>query len=113
MKNQDYTKVFLTDQTPAEAFAAIKNVRGWWSGLYGEKIEGSTDKLNEEFTFRAGGGAHYSKQKLVEVTPDKKIVWMVTDSKLSFLKEPGEWTGTKISFEISKKGPKSQITFTH
>ncbi len=41
MTNQNFTMTFSVDQTPEEAFGAIKNVRGWWS----EEIEGSTDKL--------------------------------------------------------------------
>ena len=54
-------------------FNTLLNVRGWWSGLYSETIEGNTDKLGDEFTFQAGGGAHYSKQKLVELIPEKKL----------------------------------------
>jgi len=46
--NRNYTATIVVDQTPEEAFAAINNVRGWWTGDPG--IEGSTDKLNDEFT---------------------------------------------------------------
>ncbi|HYG38523.1 MAG TPA: SRPBCC domain-containing protein [Cytophagales bacterium] len=113
MDNQNFTFSFMVDQTPREAFDAINNVRGWWTGLYSEEIEGSTEKLDDEFTFRAGGGVHYSKHKLIEVIPDKKVVWLVTDSKLTFVKDQSEWSGTKIIFDISKQGDKTQVCFTH
>jgi hypothetical protein len=113
MSKKDFTTILLVDQSPEEVFKAVINVRGWWSGYYSEQFEGSTYKLNDEFTFHAGEGAHYSKQKLVEVVPNKKIVWLITESKLSFLEQTDEWTGTKVIFDISKKGTKTQLTFTH
>jgi hypothetical protein len=109
----DFIAAFLVDQSPKEVFNAINNVRGWWSGLYGEEIVGNTEKLNDEFTFHAGGGVHYSKQKLVEVVPDKKVVWLVIDSKLTFIDDQTEWNGTKITFDISEKGGKTELRFTH
>jgi len=113
MKTQDLTITMQVDQTPEEVFNAIRNVRGWWSGYYSEEIKGDTKKLNDEFSFRAGGGAHYSRQKLIEVIPKKKVVWLITDSKLDFLENKDEWTGTKVIFDISTKGDKTQLVFTH
>ena len=108
MKNQDYTATFTVDQTPEEAFTAINNVRGWWSG----SIEGSTINLGDVFTYRYED-IHYSKQKITELIPAKKVVWQVLDAKLNFVKDKDEWNGTKVIFEISKKGNKTEVHFTH
>ena len=113
MKNKNFTATLVVDQTPEEVFNAVRNVRGWWSGYYSEEIKGDSKELNDEFSFRAGEGVHYSKQKLIEVIPNKKLVWMITESELSFLEKKDEWTGTKVIFDISTKGDKTQLVFTH
>ena len=108
MKKQDYHISVTVNATPHEAFEGVNSVSKWWT----ENLEGSSQKLNDEFTVRFGD-VHYSRQRLVEVIPDKKVVWLVTDSKLNFLKDKQEWTNTKISFEISTQNDKTKIDFTH
>jgi hypothetical protein len=108
MKNQNYSISLSVDQSPEQVFNAINNVRGWWSG----EIEGETGKLGAEFTYRYQN-LHRSKQKITELVSNEKVVWHVSDSSLSFLKDKSEWTGTDIVFDVHAKGGKTEIRFTH
>jgi len=124
MTESDFTISILADQTPSAVFQAINNVCGWWS----EEIEGSTDKLNDVFNYHFED-IHRCQIKLIEVTPGKKLVWLVMDnyfkpgifgdasnhlrSNDGYTNDKNEWTGTKIIFEISEKDNKTQIRFTH
>ncbi|HET8991649.1 MAG TPA: SRPBCC domain-containing protein [Candidatus Saccharimonadales bacterium] len=108
MSSQDFTASILVVQTPIEVFDAINNVRGWWSG----EIDGKTDTIGSEFIYRYKD-VHRSTQKITELVPGKKIVWEVTDAYLSFVPDKDEWKGTRIIFEINKKGDKTEVRFTH
>ena len=107
-KNRDFTTTISVEQTPEEAFEAITNVRGWWSG----DIEGPTDALGGEFTYRYEG-LHYSKQKVTELVPGKKVVWLIVDSHLAFVEDKHEWNGSTVVFDIARKGDKTEVRFTH
>lgn len=107
MENQNFTTTFSVDQTPEEVFNAINNPRGWWS----EEIEGSTEKLNDEFNYHYKD-VHISKMKITELIPGKKVVWLVMDNYFQFTKDKHEWTGNKIIFEITAKGNKTELKFT-
>ena len=113
MLTRNFTLTLVTEQSPEDVFRAIRNVRDWWSGYYSEEIQGNTETLNDEFSFRAADGAHFSKQKLVEVIPNKKIVWLITESKFTYIEDQDEWTDTKVIFEISRNDGKTQLVFTH
>jgi hypothetical protein len=108
MDYRNFTTAFAVDQTSDQAFSAINDVRGWWSG----EIDGSTDKLGEEFTYRYQD-IHYSKQRITEFVPGKKVVWLVLDADLNFVEDESEWIGTEIAFEISQNGEQTEVRFTH
>jgi hypothetical protein len=108
MKKQDFTTAIIVDQSPNHVFYAVNNPQHWWSG----EIEGASSKLNDEFTYRYKE-FHLSKQRIVEMIPDQKVVWLVTESVINYVEDKREWTGTKIIFEISKQGNKTQLRFTH
>ena len=104
----NFTTTYFVNQTPEEVFKAINNVSKWWQG----EIKGSTTQLNDEFEYRMPG-IHFSKQKLVELIPNEKVVWLVIESNLNSFKNKEEWNGTKIIFEISEINGKTQMRFTH
>ena len=108
MENNNYTVSILVDQSPEEVFTAISNVRGWWTG----DIEGITDKLGAEFTYKYED-AHRSTHKITEFIPGRRIVWHTTDSHLSFVNNKSEWTGTDIIFEIERSGEQTELRFIH
>ncbi len=107
-QQQHLTISFTVSQTPRQVFDAINHVSGWWT----ENIEGRSQQLNDEFEVRFGD-VHYSRQKLIEVVPGKKIVWLITDSRLNFLKHKSEWTNTSVSFEIMERAGQTEVRFTH
>jgi hypothetical protein len=108
MSDQSFTTAFTVDQTPEEVFDAVNNVRGWWSG----EIDGSTDKLDAEFTYRYKD-IHRTTQKITEFVPGKKVVWHILDAQLNFVKDKTEWNGTDVVFEITRIGDKTELQFTH
>ena len=103
MDNQNFTTAILVDKNPEEVFNAINNIRSWWLG----KINGNSDKPGAEFTYNVPD-THFSKQKITEFIPGKKIVWHVVEASLNYVKHKREWKDTDIVFEISRKGIKQK-----
>jgi hypothetical protein len=108
MKNSDFKTSFSTHKSAQEAFTAINNVRAWWSS----SLEGNSEKLDDVFRYKYKA-LHYSTQKLIEVVPNKKVVWQVSDSTLNFVDKKDEWDNTTIEFEITEKAGKTNVVFTH
>lgn len=109
MKNECIMVTIEVAKSPLEVFNCITDVTKWWS----KDFEGTSTILNDEFVIHHPN-QHYSKQKLVEVIPNKKIVWLVTDSTLYWLQnDKHEWTNTKMVFEITTAGDKTILNFIH
>jgi hypothetical protein len=105
---QSFSTEFTVEQTPEQAFAAITDVRAWWSG----NLDGATDKLGAEFTYRYED-IHYSKQRITELIPGRRTVWQVLDSHLDFTDDPREWVGSEIVFEVAGEEDGTIVRFSH
>lgn len=105
---QSLTTSFTVDRTPAEAFAGITDVRGWWSG----QIDGPTDALGAEFTYTVPE-MHFSRFRITEFVPGRRVAWLVLDSHLSFIADKEEWTGTTVVFDIAERDGRTHVQFTH
>ncbi len=108
MASHDFTTAFAVDRTPDEVFAAINDVRAWWTG----QIEGPTDQVGQEFTYRFQD-IHFSRQRVSELVPGKKVVWHVTEANLAFTEDKAEWKGTDIVFKIRATPTGTELLFTH
>lgn len=107
-RDKSLTITITVDATPDEAYAAVTNVRGWWSG----EIDGPTDELGAEFTYRKGD-VHRSTQRVTELAPGERVAWHVTDSYLNFTADTAEWNGTDVTFDIAAAGTQTEVRFTH
>lgn len=108
MSTNDFTTSIVVDQTPEQAFAAITNVRGWWS----EEIEGGTAKVDEVFFYHYED-VHRCTIKLIEVIPGKRVVWHILDNYFKFTEDASEWTDTKVVFDITAHNGQTEVRMTH
>jgi uncharacterized protein YndB with AHSA1/START domain len=108
MSDNSLTIEIVVTSTPEEVFDAITNVKRWWS----EGVDGETAALGGEFTFTDYNDL-WCRFRLTEATPGKRIVWQVVDSRLDFIENHTEWTGTQVIFEIAPTPAGTRLRFTH
>jgi len=106
-KKVSHTTSIKVPFSAAVVFGRINDVAKWWP----EDFEGESATLDDEFTLRTGD-VHYSKQKLVEFVPNKKVVWLITDSLRTT--DNYEWTGAKMIFELLPiSNSNTQLNYTY
>jgi len=102
----NYTVEIEVTGSPADVFDHVIDLQKWWP----EEFEGENIKLNTEFVFRTGD-THYSKNKVIEFVPNKKVVWVTTESVRRA--DGYDWTGTKFIFELIPRGDNTLLKFTY
>lgn len=105
-KAANYTVEIELAKSPDDVFNHVINLSKWWP----EEFEGESIKLNTEFVFKTGD-SHYSKNKVVEFVPNKKVVWLTTESIRKT--DNYDWTGTKFIFELTPEDENTLLKFTY
>jgi uncharacterized protein YndB with AHSA1/START domain len=108
MATRDFHSTFTVPQPPEDVFTAVTHPQKWWTG----DIDGTAHEVGDEFSYRYGD-VHYSKQKVTDLEPGQRIVWQVVESHLPGNDDPEGWTGTQITFEISRQEAKTELRFSH
>ena len=101
-----YTVEIEVSKSPNDVFNNLINLKKWWP----EDFEGEYINLGSEFILTSGE-SHYSKNKVIEFVPDKKLVWLTTESIRKT--DNYDWTGTKMIFELTPKGDDTIVKFTY
>jgi hypothetical protein len=105
-KPAKYSVEIQLAKTPDDVFDHLTDLSKWWP----EEFEGESIKLDSEFVLRTGD-SHYSKNKVIEFVPERKLVWLVTEGIRKI--DNFEWTGTKMIFELTPQGDHTQLKFTY
>ena len=110
MTSQSYTATIEVANSPSAVFKCIQDVSKWWGG---KDLEGPTRAVGDVFTIRHGD-VHYSKQEVVQVVPDRRVVMLIPEATLSWLDgDKHEWTDTRLIFQITPSSDRSVLQFTH
>lgn len=108
---ENFRKTIILQATDYNVYAALTNsITKWWT----EMFEGVSNVKGQSFTISFGANV-FKTMKVEELIPNEKVVWYVTDSLIDIpeLKNKTEWIHTKIVWEISKQGGKTNLHLTH
>ena len=108
MNDRGYSRITITEAAPGQSCDAISRVAEWWA----KDFQGQSKRPGDVFTVRFEKGDSF-KLKVAEVIPDRRIVWEVLDANQKWVKDPAEWVGTKIIWDINEVSGGTEIRFTH
>ncbi|GAB2957903.1 SRPBCC family protein [Saccharothrix stipae] len=108
MAEHGFTTTFTVEQTAAEVYDAVTDVRSWWS----EDIEGATDRPGAEFDYHYQD-LHRTRIRVTDAVPGRKVAWLVLENHFSFVQDQAEWEGTAVTFDITERDGRTELRFTH
>ena len=106
-KPQDFSLSLTVKASAKETMERISQVKSWWA----KNFKGQAGKLNDEFSVYFGDT--YVNFRVSEVVPNKKIVWLVTECNLHWIKDKQEWKNTQVIWCLTENSGTTQIDFVH
>jgi hypothetical protein len=108
MTKNDFNCEISAEIGAGEAIQKISNVTGWW----GVTFAGSAAKQGDRFTIKMGGDSFFDFT-VVEVTPGKRVVWLITDCYMPWFSDKKEWANTQLIFDLNENEGLTDLRFTH
>lgn len=108
MDATNYSREMIVPNSPQAVYDAVTQVTAWWT----VNTDGNTNAKGDEFTVQFGD-VHLTKQRITEAALAERIVWLVTEAHLPWLKDLQEWKGTEIVFDIMPTAEGTRLIFTH
>jgi hypothetical protein len=108
MEIDHYHHTIAAKVSPEEAFTMINRVPDWWTR---QGFSGATGNRGDCFTVRWGDT--FVDFEVTELLPGRRIVWQVKRSRIPWVKDQDEWTGTSVEWDITSENGGSRITITH
>ena len=102
----NYAVAIEVAKSAREVFDHLIDLKKWWL----EDFVGEELYLNTEFILKTGDG-HFSKNKVIEFDPTKKLTWIATESLRKA--DNFDWSGSKFIFELAPQGDHTQLKFTY
>jgi uncharacterized protein YndB with AHSA1/START domain len=82
------------------ALTTTDGLAGWWT----TKTDGDGDEVGGVVQFRFGAGGF--DMKVLELDPDKRVLWEVVDG-------PEEWVGTHVHWDLAQADDYAVVLFKH
>jgi hypothetical protein len=108
MGNNDFNSSISAKISADEAIKKISNVPEWW----GVTFAGSSERQDEKFTVKMTGDSYFNFT-VVELTPGKRVVWLVTDCYMPWYSDKKEWTNTRLVFDLHENNGVTEVNFKH
>lgn len=114
LENNNYKNTISLNVSLQEVFNAVtQRIPEWWSSDF----SGSTKNTGDEFTVRFGNT--FKVMRIQNVVPDTRVEWVCINQHIEMpegmeqLKNPTEWVGNSIIWELVATGSETKLSLTH